>query len=131
MAKLIEKLTVVYCKEPKKDEPRRASWIPQKLSENPRSQFLDEQTLLAGAKLEIIEIVETHLLDTYGPREIDTKLAHFYGSFDKLYQRHGAYLVKALSELLDGMKFVGHDGFIRKVIVRDKVVEIRKREKNQ
>lgn len=148
MASLQEKLGAVYGNQ---DKTRSGSnsWIPKRMADNPYDQLrrnlrperqlsprrtqdmLNEQEMVTAAKLIIFELVGAHLLATYGPRDIENKLQNFQKSWDSLFDKYGTALIKALSELTDEIKFVNHNGDVRKVVLRKKLIEIKKREMGQ
>ncbi|HCQ30869.1 TPA: hypothetical protein DIU27_00605 [Candidatus Collierbacteria bacterium] len=125
------------------------SWIPKRMGDNPYDQLrrtlapedhlsprrtqdmLEEQETVTAAKLIIFELVGAHILATYGPRDIDIKLQNFQKSWDSLFDKYGTKLIKALSELIDDIKFVNHNGVMRKVVLRKKLNEMEKRERGQ
>ena len=90
-----------------------------------------EQEILGAAKIYIFEIVGLRLLNSYGEEDLEFKLQNFQKSWDTQFDRYGTIMVTAISELTIDMKFVNKDGQIRKVVLRNKVEEIKKREKNQ
>ena len=101
------------------------------LSSKRTEDLMREQEILGAAKIFIFEIVGLHLLSAYGERGLETRLQNFQKSWDTQFDRYGTIMVTAMSELTVDMKFVNHDGWIRKVVLRNKIEEIRKRERNQ
>ncbi|KKT30864.1 MAG: hypothetical protein UW41_C0010G0041 [Candidatus Collierbacteria bacterium GW2011_GWC2_44_18] len=147
MASLQERLKNVYG-NPKNKEEERHSWIPKRTATNPYEELkrshgdgslsskrtedlMREQEILGAAKIYIFEIVGLRLLNSYGEEDLEFKLQNFQKSWDTQFDRYGTIMVTAISELTIDMKFVNKDGQIRKVVLRNKVEEIKKREKNQ
>ncbi|KKT40442.1 hypothetical protein A3K29_03520 [Candidatus Collierbacteria bacterium RIFOXYB2_FULL_46_14] len=148
MASLQEKLRNVYGGQENVVAESR-SWIPKRMANNPYDQLkrtmgaegnlspkrtkdmMEEQELLGSARDGVFEAVAVHLLTTYGSSTLEVSLQNFQKSWDTQFERYGTIMVVALSELTNEMKFVNHDGWIRKVVLRNKVAEIKKREKNQ
>jgi hypothetical protein len=148
MAGLLERLGGVYGNG---DKERRESnsWIPKRIANNPYDQLkrtlrpdgqlspkrtqdlMEEQEMLSATKLFIFEQVEAYIQVTFGPRDIDLKMDKFQKSWEKLFDKHGIKMIQALSELTDDIRFVNHNGEIRKVVLNRKLDEMKKRERGQ
>ncbi|EKD53387.1 MAG: hypothetical protein ACD_61C00053G0007 [uncultured bacterium] len=148
MAGLLERLGAVYGSRDE-EKPESSSWITKRKGNNPYDQLrrtlrpdgqlspkrtqdlIEEQEMLSATKSFIFEQVEAYIQVTFGPKDIDLKMEKFQKSWEKLFDKHGIKMIQALIELTDDIKFVNHNGEIRKVVLNRKLDEMNKRERGQ
>jgi len=151
MSSLIEKLQRIY--QPK-DTQESSSWIPKRkyrkgdliseirsgapqadgVSSQRAEEMLGMEAVLYQTKEDIFEQVAIYLLERYGEKDLDVRLANFVESWESLYDKYGSDLIYALGPLVDSLydePFVQHMGHLKKVAVREEVRKLKARRRDQ
>ena len=140
----------------KREEPEKTgtSWIPKRLhykgdmsaelregapeadglSSQRIEKMMQHETLMTQGKMEIFEQVAVYLLERYGEKGLEERLAHFGVSWEEQYAKHGPDLISALVEMIDTQMenpFVNYRGYINKKVAKEAIRQLRIRRKNQ
>jgi len=153
MSSFNERMMNVYGKKDEADKTG-SSWIPKRmhrkgdkfavlresapeadgLSSHRIEEMMQRESYIVQGKLEIFEQVAIYLLERYGEKGLEERLAHFEVSWEEQYAKHGPELILALGEMTDTQMespFVNHRGYINKKVAKEAIRQVRIRGKNQ